>query len=135
MIDSLSAKVKNSLIISKLEKGLPLYRQPLTLTTSSEAYRYYLYGEDARSNRDFPTARKMYSQALAIDSNFTLVTLRLSVACGNQGLYKQGKYEEALKVLEECWNSRVYYQHSIYLHLEAAKKAVADQKQAGIFKI
>jgi len=91
MIDSLSTMVKNSIIISKLEKELPLYIQPLPLTTSSEAYRYYLYGEDARRNRDFPTARNMYSQALAIDSNFTLVTLKLSTACGNQGLYEEAR--------------------------------------------
>jgi tetratricopeptide (TPR) repeat protein len=89
--DSLSNQIKNFLIISKLEKELPLYIQPLPLTTSSEAYRYYLYGEDARRNRDFPTARNMYSQALAIDSNFTLVTLKLSTACGNQGLYEEAR--------------------------------------------
>jgi tetratricopeptide (TPR) repeat protein len=41
------------------------------------------------------------------------------------GLYKQGKYDEALQTLQECWNSRVYYQHGVCLHLEAAKKAVA----------
>jgi tetratricopeptide (TPR) repeat protein len=89
--DSLSNQIKNFLIISKLGKELPLYIQPLPLTTSSEAYRYYLYGEDARRNRDFPTARNMYSQALAIDSNFTLVTLKLSTACGNQGLYEEAR--------------------------------------------
>jgi len=91
MIDSLSAMVKNSLIISKLEKELPLYKHSLPLTTSSEAYKYYLYGEGARSKRDFPTARNMYSRALAIDSNFTIVTLRLSTACGNQGLYEEAR--------------------------------------------
>ncbi len=41
------------------------------------------------------------------------------------GLYKQGKYIEALKTLQECWDSRVYYQHGVYLHREAAKEAVA----------
>ena len=91
MIDSLSAMVKNSLIISKLKKEKPLYKHTLPLTASSEAYKFYLYGEDARSKRDFPTARNMYSQALAIDSNFTLVTLRLSTACGNQGLYEEAR--------------------------------------------
>jgi len=91
MIDSLSMMVKNTLIISKLEKESPLYKHPIPLTTSSEAYTYYLYGEDARSKRDFPTARNMYSQALAIDSNFTLVTLRLCTACGNQGLYEEAR--------------------------------------------
>jgi tetratricopeptide (TPR) repeat protein len=99
IIDSLSAMVKNSLIISKLVKDLPLYEQQYNPSTkSSEAYRYYLYGENARSRGDYPTARKMFAQALAIDSNFIHVTLMLSVACINQGLY-----EEARK-----WGTKAY---------------------------
>jgi tetratricopeptide (TPR) repeat protein len=89
--DSLSVMVKNSLIISKLEKELPLYLQYNPSTTSSEAYRYYLYGENARRKRDYPTARNMFSQALAIDSNFNVATLMLSVACINQGEYEEGR--------------------------------------------
>ena len=41
------------------------------------------------------------------------------------GLYKQGKYQEALDLLEKSWNLRLRYRHSLFLHLEAAKKAVA----------
>jgi TolB-like protein len=89
--DSLSVMVKNSLIISKLEKELPLYLQHPPSTSSSEAYRYFLYGENARKKRDYPTARNMFSQALAIDSNFTAVTLLFSVACINQGEYEEGR--------------------------------------------
>jgi tetratricopeptide (TPR) repeat protein len=89
--DSLSVMVKNSLIISKLEKELPAYLQYHPSTTSSEAYRYYLYGENARKKRDYPTAKNMFSQALAIDSNFTAVTLMLSIACVNQGAYEEGR--------------------------------------------
>ena len=44
------------------------------------------------------------------------------------GLYKQGKYQEALEVLEKSWELKPFYDHEVYLHLEAAKKAVADQK-------
>jgi len=44
------------------------------------------------------------------------------------GLYKQGKYQEALETLEKSWNLKPRYNHNIYLHLEAAKKAVASQK-------
>ena len=42
------------------------------------------------------------------------------------GLYKQGKYEEALKWLEESWKLKSKYDHELFLNLEAAKKAVAD---------
>jgi tetratricopeptide (TPR) repeat protein len=89
--DSLSGLVRNSLIISKLKQQLPVYDQSRPLTGSSEAYRYYLYGENARKNRDFPTALNMYMQALAIDSNYTLAILKISVAYMNQGLYEESR--------------------------------------------
>jgi uncharacterized protein HemY len=47
------------------------------------------------------------------------------------GLYKQGKYHEALEVLQKSWDLRrekAIYNHVAYLHLEEAKKAVAGQK-------
>ena len=91
LIDSLSIMVKNFLILSKLEKESPFYLQDFPSTTSPEAFRYYLYGEKARNNRDYPSARNMFLNALAIDSNFTLATLMLSVACTNQGDYAEAR--------------------------------------------
>ncbi len=44
------------------------------------------------------------------------------------GLYKQGKYQEALELLERSWELKPVYNHKAYLHLEAAKKAVAGQR-------
>jgi hypothetical protein len=44
------------------------------------------------------------------------------------GLFKQGKYQEALDILQKSWDLRrqyAIYDHEAYLHLEAAKKAVA----------
>ncbi|MFO7851085.1 MAG: tetratricopeptide repeat protein [Bacteroidota bacterium] len=44
------------------------------------------------------------------------------------GLYKQGKYQEALDILQKSWDLRMenaVYWHGGFLHLEAAKKAVA----------
>ncbi len=46
------------------------------------------------------------------------------------GLYKKGNYREALNVLQKSWDLRkenAIYDHQAFLHLEAAKKAVADQ--------
>ena len=42
------------------------------------------------------------------------------------GLYKQGKYKKHLEILERSWELKPIYDHEIFLHLEAAKKAVAD---------
>jgi Tfp pilus assembly protein PilF len=47
------------------------------------------------------------------------------------GFYKQGKYQEALDLLQKSWDLRrknAVYDHNAFLHLEAAKKAVAGQK-------
>jgi tetratricopeptide (TPR) repeat protein len=47
------------------------------------------------------------------------------------GLYKQGKYKEALDILQKSWDSRLkngIYKHTAYLHLEAANKAAAGMK-------
>ncbi len=48
--------------------------------------------------------------------------------CKGWGLFKQGRYEEALRLLERSWELKPVYDHEVYLHLEAAKKAVAGQK-------
>ena len=47
------------------------------------------------------------------------------------GLFKQGKYQEAKDILQKSWDLRrgkAVYNHEAFLHLEAAKKAVAGQK-------
>jgi Tfp pilus assembly protein PilF len=44
------------------------------------------------------------------------------------GLYKQGKYHEALKLLQKADSLKPFYSQGIYNHLEEAKKAVASQK-------
>jgi tetratricopeptide (TPR) repeat protein len=48
------------------------------------------------------------------------------------GLYKQSKYLEAADLLQKSWDLRrkkAIYDHDAYYHLEAAKKAVTDQKK------
>jgi len=44
------------------------------------------------------------------------------------GLYKHGKYQEALELLQKSWDLYPVYDHEVNLHLEAAKKAVSNQK-------
>ena len=45
------------------------------------------------------------------------------------GLYKLGKYKEALEVLKRSWELTPVYNHDLYLHLEEAKQALASQNQ------
>jgi len=45
------------------------------------------------------------------------------------GLYKSGKYNESLEILQKSWKLRLQnavYDHEAYLHLEAARKAAAS---------
>jgi tetratricopeptide (TPR) repeat protein len=47
------------------------------------------------------------------------------------GLFKQGKYREAKDILQKSWDLRrenAVYDHVAFLHLEAAKKAVAGEE-------
>jgi len=48
--------------------------------------------------------------------------------CIGWGLYKQYKYEKALEYLEKSWELKPVYDHEVFLHLEAAKKAVSDHR-------
>ena len=92
IIDSLSVMVNNFLTISILQKEISPDFQILASTNSPEAYRYLIYGDNAFFiKRDYPSAAKFYSQAAAIDSNFTVVIIKLSLALIFQNLYDQAK--------------------------------------------
>ncbi len=97
-IDSLSTMVMDFLIISKLIRELPVYLQHRPLTSSPEAYRYYLQGESARSKRNYPVARQMYEKALELDSAYHHMKLMIAVSFINEGMY-----EEARK-----WSDKAY---------------------------
>ena len=43
------------------------------------------------------------------------------------GLYKQGRYDEALKVLKDAWDLRPYYDLEGYQHIQKVEKAIANQ--------
>jgi hypothetical protein len=42
-------------------------------------------------------------------------------------LYKLGKHEEALSVLNEAWEHKTVYSHNLYLHIQEVEKALAEQ--------
>lgn len=42
-------------------------------------------------------------------------------------LYKQGKYKEALTLLEDSWDLKPAYSHTGYMHIQEAEKALAAQ--------
>jgi adenylate cyclase len=120
LTDSLSDMVRNCLIITKLIKNLPVNEQRLPPTNSSEAFRCYLMGEVARSKRDYPEARKLFSQALSIDSNFYQINLLLSTTCINEG-----RYEEAKE-----WSTKAYAKKDL---MSPRARIITERNHASFF--
>jgi tetratricopeptide (TPR) repeat protein len=106
-----------------LDKAEDYFRQALTLDPENVIWlnnlTYFLIENDRKINEGLELAEK----ALKLSpENY------VSLGWKGWGLYKQGKYKEALEILNKSWELKPVYDHDIYLHLEAAKNAVADQK-------
>jgi tetratricopeptide (TPR) repeat protein len=99
--DNLSKKIKDFLILSVLKKEVESDIQPLIGSTSSpEACKYALLGNEAFSKEDFSKAQEYYLQALKIDSTDLGVIIYLSWAYNDQGSYEEGK-KYCLKAYEK----------------------------------
>jgi tetratricopeptide (TPR) repeat protein len=116
IIDSLSRMLNNFLVVSKLERETRFAYQHLTITNSPEAYRYFIFGNNAFGKGDFPASIKLYQQALDIDSNLTMATLLTAYAYSNQGLIEEGKKcclkiynkREMMPLRERIWTNMAY---------------------------
>ena len=91
LVDSLSVAIRDFLMVHELKRGHSHESQTNVYTYSPEAYRYFMQGENLFSDRDYAAAAKLFSQALAIDSNMIISILYMSLSYGNQGLYEQAK--------------------------------------------
>jgi tetratricopeptide (TPR) repeat protein len=109
-----------------LDKAEENYRQSFSLEPESSEIinilAYFLIDKDRNINEGL----ELISKALELSpENYYYLHTK------GRGLYKQGKYQEALEILQKSWNIRsekAVYDHEAFLHLEAAKKAVASQK-------
>jgi tetratricopeptide (TPR) repeat protein len=109
-----------------LDKAEEYYRQALSLEPGNpliiKNLAYFLIDNDRNINEGLELVeRTLKSQP----DNYSYLD------CKGWGLYKQGKYQEALEILQKSWDLRrqnAVYNHEAFLHLEAAKKAVAEQK-------
>ncbi len=92
IIDTLSGRVNNFLIISNLGKELTSGFQKIITTGSPEAFRYFIYGRDAHNNKyDYAAASKYFYRAITIDSSFYAAILGLSYSYFNQSAFKEAK--------------------------------------------
>jgi tetratricopeptide (TPR) repeat protein len=96
--DSLSRLVKDFLLITKLQKEVPVSLLTNVFTNSLEAYRNYFTGRNAFLKRDFRMAAKYFLQAFEIDSNFIEAERQISYSYLWEGMYEQSK----------IWCRRVY---------------------------
>ena len=76
------------------------------------------------------TGRNLYEVPRLMDKAMTLATNKYDyynfMNTKGWGLYKQGKYKEALKILEETWKSAPFKLYSIYSRLEEVKKVTQN---------
>jgi tetratricopeptide (TPR) repeat protein len=111
MTDSLRKSITDFLIISKWEEKVDPEIKHFATTKSPEAYKYFIYGHIAFHKNDLATAIKFYSQALAIDSNFTYATLHVAWSYRSLGQYEEGK-KWCLKAYEN--KTPMSISHKIY---------------------
>jgi Tfp pilus assembly protein PilF len=112
--------------VGLMNKAEEYYRQALSLEPGSPVrlndLAYFLIDKERNINQGMELVEK----ALELRPDYYIY-----LNTKGWGLYKQGKYKEALETLQKSWDLRkekAIYDHDAFLHLEAAKKAVTEQK-------
>jgi len=109
-----------------LNKAGEYYRKALSLEPEEpdkmNVLGYFLIDKDQNTNEGL----ELVERALELSpENYNYLHSK------GWGLFKQGKYKEALDILQKSWDIRrekAIYDQEAFLHLEAAKKAVAGLK-------
>ena len=102
---------------------------------AEEYYRQALYLEPENAGRQRNLAYFLIDRARNVNEGLELIEKALQtdpdnysyLDCKGWGLHKQGKYSEALELLEKSWRTKPVYNYDIYIHLEEVKKAVAGR--------
>ena len=113
--------------VGNMDKAEQYYREALSLEPEKPSrvndLAYFLID----NRRNFTEGIELVNKALELSpANYDLLHTK------GWGLYKQGKYKEALDILQKSWDLRrqnAVYNHEAFLNLEAVKKAVADKKK------
>jgi tetratricopeptide (TPR) repeat protein len=108
---------------NSLDKAEEYYRQALSLQTNDPDMQCILGMFLIDKDRNISEGLALVDKALQLSpENFYYLH------CKGWGLYRQGEYKEALKLLEKSDSLKPFYIHDFYLQLEEAKKTVAEQK-------
>jgi len=114
-----------------------IYRRAGDVEQAQRLWRQALATDPQQSTVINSLASLLIDHDLEVDEGIALAAKALELEPENYaimdtygwGLYKQGKYTEAVEVLERAWELRPSYSHDHYQHLEAARDAVAGKKQ------
>jgi tetratricopeptide (TPR) repeat protein len=132
-----SVRKENSVPEANILTGVAgIYSEAGILDKAEEFYREAIFLEPEKPDRMNNLAWFLIDKDLNINEGLEIVGKAIKLNSDNYfyldtrgwGLYKQGKYKEALEILEKSWNLKPVYNHEINLHLEEAKKAVARKK-------
>ena len=110
--------------VDSLNRAEHFFRYALTLepdnTMRMNNLAYLLIDKDRNLNQGM----ELIDKALKINpDNYTMLNTK------GWGLFKQGKFNDALLLLQKSWDlSPSYSSHDIFLHLEEVKKAITNQK-------
>ena len=118
-----------------------IYYEARYLDTSEKYYRLALFLEPENPNRLNSLALFLFDTKRNLKEGSRLIEKALKLSPDDYelldtkgwGLYKEGKYQEALELLQKSWDLRrdkAVYNHEAFLHLEAAKQAVAGERGA-----
>jgi len=136
LTDSLSRKLTDFLLFSKLIKNNPVYQTFQVSTRSPEAMRCYIYGNNAKLSGDWSSARKWYLQALTIDSNFfdAKVSVLYSSSIEEQlkGIIELYSKKDKFPLNTQIWINRMYsgWFESIDEQIKWAKKIQEIEDQS-----
>jgi AraC-like DNA-binding protein/tetratricopeptide (TPR) repeat protein len=116
IIDTLSGKLINFLLISKLIKQYHIFQHDPPVPSSPESFRYCYYGDNALAKTAWPAAIDWYSKAVAADSNNFWAEIMLASAYGNNGEVEQSllwvlktyKKRNRMSLLDQLWASWAY---------------------------
>jgi tetratricopeptide (TPR) repeat protein len=103
----------------KIDMAEEYYREALSLEPGKPERMNDLAFLLIDSERNLPEGMELIDKALESNPDDYRY-----LDCKGWGLYKQKKYREALELLERSWELKPVYKHEIFLHLEAAKKAI-----------
>lgn len=132
-----SIQIENSIPEANIASNLArIYSEAGNLDKAEDYYRKALTLEPEKPGRYSRLAYFLIDNERNIDEGMELINRALESQPDNYiyldtkgwGLFKQGKYIEALKFLVKADSLKPIYFYELDLHLEEAKKAVANPK-------